>query len=170
MKALTLKQPWPWAFPLKDIENRVWQPPRQVLGQWIALHGGSVPKNLSLEQLEDYRFILSTTRSLDLESLNALKEKSLRKSFFTGIFAVTQVAGFIDSNRGEIRFDEKLITSAEMGNAEKSPWGFGPVRWVLRNTLMLPEPIKAKGALGLWDVDGFAEGTIRNFLVEKEML
>lgn len=42
-RALTLAQPWPWAFPFKNVENRTWQPPKWMLGRYFALHGGALP-------------------------------------------------------------------------------------------------------------------------------
>jgi hypothetical protein len=39
--ALTLHRPWPWAvLHGKDVENRPWQPPPEVVGRLIALHAG----------------------------------------------------------------------------------------------------------------------------------
>lgn len=40
MKALSLKQPWLYAITHlgKTVENRTWQPPGDMVGQWIALH------------------------------------------------------------------------------------------------------------------------------------
>ncbi len=40
MKALSLKQPWLYAITHlgKPVENRTWQPPGYMIGQWIALH------------------------------------------------------------------------------------------------------------------------------------
>lgn len=33
------------------------------------------------------------------------------------------------------------------------PWFFGPYGWVLSNVRVLPEPIPARGMLGLWQVN-----------------
>ncbi len=45
MKALTLRHPWPYCFARlgKDIENRSWPFPGDLVGQPIALHGGVMP-------------------------------------------------------------------------------------------------------------------------------
>ena len=42
MKALTVIQPWAWAIAHagKRVENRTWGPPRDVIGQRIAIHAG----------------------------------------------------------------------------------------------------------------------------------
>jgi len=44
VRALTLQRPWGWAIANlgKDVENRVWSPPRSVLGTRIAIHEGKV--------------------------------------------------------------------------------------------------------------------------------
>lgn len=41
MKALTLWGPWHWAISHgpKRVENRDWPPPRDLIGQWFAIHG-----------------------------------------------------------------------------------------------------------------------------------
>jgi hypothetical protein len=40
MRALSIRQPWAWAICKagKDIENRTWKPPSNIIGQTIALH------------------------------------------------------------------------------------------------------------------------------------
>jgi hypothetical protein len=45
MKALTLHACWAWAIAHagKDIENRVWSPPKAMIGQRIAIHAGAKP-------------------------------------------------------------------------------------------------------------------------------
>jgi hypothetical protein len=44
MKLLSLRRPWPWAIfhAGKRVENRVWLPNRQVIGQAIAIQAGLV--------------------------------------------------------------------------------------------------------------------------------
>jgi hypothetical protein len=45
IRGLTLKHPWTWAVLElgKNIENRQWQPPLEMIGQHIAIHGGVAP-------------------------------------------------------------------------------------------------------------------------------
>lgn len=57
IRGLTLAQPWPWAFPYKDVENRSWAPPKSMLGEWIALHGGRLPgRKITEQQLSKEKF------------------------------------------------------------------------------------------------------------------
>jgi hypothetical protein len=166
MKALTLMQVWPWAFPHKNVENRTWSPPRELLGQWFALHGGSVPAKLSTEQLRDWHFILKTVRENHPEYRPQLEKLATGKHFYRGIFAVARLAGVVTPDGSSVIHLE-LIDYKELGEAASGPWGFGPYRWVLDKVLMLPEPITCKGAQKLWDVDPFHEGRILGFLEEQ---
>lgn len=42
IRGLTLIRPWAWAVAHagKDIENRTWEPPRYMLGGFVAIHAG----------------------------------------------------------------------------------------------------------------------------------
>ena len=46
MHALTLRHPWVWAVAHlgKRIENRTWEPPEDLIGKHIAIHGSVSPK------------------------------------------------------------------------------------------------------------------------------
>lgn len=43
----------------------------------------------------------------------------------------------------------------------KSPWAFGPFCWVLKDPILLDEPIECKGKLGLWNVPEEYERILR---------
>jgi hypothetical protein len=45
MKALTLHACWAWAIAHagKDVENRIWSPPKAAIGTRIAIHAGANP-------------------------------------------------------------------------------------------------------------------------------
>jgi len=57
MKGLTLRHPWAFAIAHwgKRIENRTWKPPKALIGQRIAIHGGKVPT--AHEALADIKYI-----------------------------------------------------------------------------------------------------------------
>lgn len=42
IRGLTLIRPWAWAIACagKDVENRTWEPPRAMVGGWLAIHAG----------------------------------------------------------------------------------------------------------------------------------
>lgn len=44
IRGLTLQRPWEWAiFDVdadKDVENRTWQPPADMIGHYLAIHAG----------------------------------------------------------------------------------------------------------------------------------
>lgn len=126
MKALTLKHPWPYAICRlgKDIENRTWSPGLRLgVGDWFAIHGGVSPKGRSWDEA------MSDLHSLQVRhlALNALK---LGQTVMPGIVAVCRFGGAV--------------------SASASVWFNGPVGWHLAETVVLPEPIQSKGALGLW--------------------
>jgi hypothetical protein len=126
MKALTIRQPWAWAIlhAGKDIENRNW--PTRLRGR-IAVHAAS-----SLRRAEYFDF---------LEYYGAL----------VGSWGVPDVI---------VPAHEALSLGAIVGTVEivdcvsesASPWFMGDFGFVLRNPVVLPEPIPCKGALGFWEV------------------
>lgn len=55
MKAISIRQPWAWfilcGFPwAKDVENREWPAPRELLGRWIQIHAA---KAMSDREFDD---------------------------------------------------------------------------------------------------------------------
>jgi hypothetical protein len=134
-----------------------------MLGQWLVLHGGAVPNKMSDAQRSDWAFILRTTTR---EQHQELYKNVRTKNFYTGHFAVTRLVGWEPDGGGSV-IEPTLTDYLEFDNLAFSPWGFGPVRWVLKDTLMLPERIQCRGAQGLWEIDPFHEGRILNFLAEK---
>lgn len=49
--ALSVQQPWAWAIICagKDVENRTWKPPEDLLGQRLWLHVSKEPQNIEPE-------------------------------------------------------------------------------------------------------------------------
>jgi hypothetical protein len=141
--ALTLKQPWPWAFLLqppylpKRVENRTWPFPRKFVGQWIALHGGSIPSR-TREARDDLARILEIAGHPPV---------SLDQTYVSGIFAL---AAFAPAKQGK----------------PGDPWHFGPYGWPLGGFVPLDRPIPCSGNLGVWAVPPGVDAQIREAVPE----
>jgi hypothetical protein len=55
IRGLTLIRPWGWAIAHggKDIENRTWKPPANMMGQWLAIHSGKKYDEAAASWIED---------------------------------------------------------------------------------------------------------------------
>lgn len=143
MDALTLKHPW--AFCIcelgKRVENRSYPPPDQLIGNWLAIHGGKVPtsKREVREVLDTARHVRSKFWMDYIRGDDAADEHFLAKIFrFTGVVAVCRV---------------KVVLSAD----SEDPWYEGPevdgsfnYGWVLSDLVVLPEPVPCRGQRRLW--------------------
>lgn len=122
MKALTVKQPWPYAvFHLgKDIENRDWD---TRLRGVVAIH---------------------------------TSKKVNRSEFLMSVAAIAHIVG--DANKVPMQADLPhgqivgLVEIVDCVDRSDSPWFFGDYGFVIRNPILLPEPIACGGALSFWDV------------------
>ena len=129
MKALTLKPPWAFCITHlgKRIENRTWKPPQSLIGQRFAIHGGKPPtSNAAIGRLID----LVDEIEASTETHNNFFRDILP---FSGIVATAVLEGWT-SHIVDPWFDGS---------------GYG---WILKDVIVLPEPIPCKGALGLWNV------------------
>lgn len=131
MKALTLHHPWPWAVCYfgKDLENRVWRPsPTQLrLGDQLAIHAGKMPSVTEIrEAFAGMDAMGAIAHVRDIPTLNQLRRQE------SAIVAVVKFGGAT--------------------TVDASPWFCGPYGWRLYDLLVLPEPVKRRGAQGLWNV------------------
>lgn len=126
---LTIAQPWPWAFSLgKRVENRSWAPPRSMLGQKIALHGGRRKSPRTYDFQKGAEAVVRIGKPAPVRYMDVPQVE--------GVFAVARLARVV-------RVDSELPD----GDCR---WFFGPFGWVLEDYVRLPEPVPCKGALGLW--------------------
>lgn len=153
LKALTLSHPWPWTFTqlpdqqAKRIENRTWTPPRALIGQYFALHGGRVPsarKDLDNAR-QDALFIANEILEVDSgePALTAedLPDEEVIRLCIPGIFAVARL--------------KEVVTASD------DPWFFGPFGWVLEDLVQIDPPVAHKGAQGLWEIEAAALELVR---------
>lgn len=127
MKALTLTQPWATAIVLgyKSIETRSW---RTNYRGPLAIHAA---KGVPIEA-----------------KMFAAEEHALGRLQVTGlpIGAVIAMARLTDCVPTEEIRDQLCGLERRYGD-----YAFGRWAWVLKDIEPLPEPIPARGALGLWD-------------------
>lgn len=133
--ALTL---WPeWAYAIahlgKDVENRIWAPPKKLIGSWFAIHagkhiGGKAGDDSMVEGLHD---LLNTAQELGWQ-LPAFSEL-LPQIKTSAVVAVAKVVGVIRQ-------------------AEPVGWyqGEGAFGWKLDQIIALHEPVPCSGNRRLW--------------------
>ena len=138
MKALTIRHPWPWAICCitescnpKRIENRTWKPsPTQLPpGVKFAIHAGKMPSVIEIQEAFEG---MAAMDAID-EYTNTPTMAELR-TMESAIVAVATFGG--------------IVTERDC----KSRWFCGPYGWVLKDVIVLPEPVKCRGAQGLWNV------------------
>lgn len=132
MQALTLHQPWAWAIAHSDkrIENRSWSPPPDLIGEYLAIHAGVIPRSKGMRE-EMMRL------SVSIEGPD--KEEGL---VFGAIVAVARVVRVLDKAPGM--------------DSPHFEWWVGPFAWELDKVWALPTVIPARGKQGLWPL-GSAE-------------
>lgn len=135
MKILTLTQPWASlvAWGVKRYETRSWSTSfRGPLGIHAAK---GFPRDARFTCLEnDWICDTLVEQGIDVPDLP-----------LGCIIAVVDVVSCIPTG---IALDEIDEREAAFGNYDPGRWA-----WELRNVRRLPEPIPAKGALGLWTFD-----------------
>lgn len=132
IRGLTIHQPWAWfiAKGHKAIENRSWNPPRTMVGQWLAIHVGKKfdPAVVRLD-FGACKPMLPPGPAVTLAEMQAQ---------LSHIIAVARLVGTVT------RADLALMAKRDR------PWFFGPIGWVLDSVVAIP-PVPCKGAQGLWN-------------------
>lgn len=143
MRALTLWQPWAQlvAEGIKPIENRSWEPPRSVLGQRIAIHAGK------RYEVGEWKYML------DAEE-DHVRDVCERAKTISGCIVGTAVVA------AYARADELDVGGFLI---RQSRWFVGPVGWLLKDIVRLPEPIPCRGAQGLWTLPPDIEAKVLEF-------
>lgn len=150
IRGLTLRHPWPRMFLLDDqpkrIENRDWPAPRNMLGQLIALHGGSVPKTSNSAYMAEIRRALGWVGDIfdDPDSPDTITDDQLVSEFcIAGIYGVARLG--------------------EVVTASDDPWFTGPYGWVLTDFVAIDSPVidNGKNHRGLWQIEETALAELR---------
>lgn len=176
MKALTLRQPWAGAVCDlgKRLENRKRPPPRNLAPEeMIAIHAGRA----------DTRATEAEHRDLTAQAASWGMTWASRASVTFGcVVAVCRVAGWLEvAASGELkrwRWDAGKRTECPWVSVLENPemwveqtrqvgrWWQGPCAWELVDLHVLPEPVPARGALGLWRLPEDVELAVRAQLAE----
>lgn len=133
MKALTVRIPWPWAICYlgKPVENRGWRPsPSQLRpGEKFAIHAGKMPSVIEIR--EAFAGMAAMDAIDDTTNLPTMADLRTQES---AIVAVATFGGAVTKH--------------------PSRWFCGTYGWMLDDLIVLPEPVKCRGAQGLWEVPG----------------
>ena len=135
MKALTLWRPWAGlmgAPPLKDLENRGWQPPASIVGQRLALHAGK-----------------RWDRDGAVWAWELLERAGWSGHDLGELFEACKVEGVV-----------ALATVGQPVAASRSPWFVGRYGWPMLDVVRLPEPVACRGAQGLWTLPPEVEARV----------
>lgn len=136
--ALTLWRPWPFAFfclppgELKDLENRPWLPPENLLGQRIMLHAG--------KHWDEERAALIP---------GALTDPRARHE---GLIGSVRVLGWLQQDPHDGTTRCVGVTRQRAYELISSRWYFGPFAWVVGEPRVLTTPIPCRGMQKLWPV------------------
>ena len=138
MRALSLKQPWAWLVinGYKRVENRSWTPPRDAVGERIALHAGLRPDENRTS------WDIARERGIEIPGVWGLP--------LGRIVGTVRIIGWLDT-RKEPDVHPGLDAEA-VDHALASPWWSGPVGIVLAEPRPLQQPIDYSGSLGLWRI------------------
>jgi hypothetical protein len=130
----------------KRVENRTWEMPFYLRGEWIALHAA---------------------KALDKEAFVAIDEILERKLGLVCDEMCKQCLDNLTLPRGQIvavaRFGRVWPNygTPERPDWARDKWFFGPVGWEILQVHKLREPIPYKGMLGFWRIkDRQVVGTI----------
>lgn len=128
MRALTLKQPWATAIITlgKDVENRCWKVPGEIVGQRIAIHAGLGWDDRAGE-------LLSLRR-------DDVSRGALIGSVHIKGFAVPQQRKCVGLTSEEL----EIVLSSRWAEPDSEFW------WYVVEPCALAEPIPCRGMLGLW--------------------
>ena len=154
MYALTLWQPWATliAEGIKVFETRSWKPPKNLIGQQIAIHAAK--KKPTREEIDNY----STAIRREMEKLYGFTNwwetipygSIIATTTIGGFFFVQEVVDAFVRVKG-LRTDESHKSTP--GYLDIDMFGdYSPGRyaWRLWDLSKEIEPIPAKGKLGLW--------------------
>lgn len=133
MKALSFSQPWLWSIlhAGKRVENRSWAPPMTMIDQRIALHAA---------------------KSWDGDAVGFFVKLGIEFPSRKEMYTQSAIVG--------TAIIDRVVTADKSLPADQKRWFFGAFGWILRDIVVLLEPIPCNGKLGLWTVPPDIEGKI----------
>jgi hypothetical protein len=165
--ALTLIRPWCWAIVhgFKTIENRVWTPPENVMGQRIAIHSG---QKYEIEAANAIDSVIESTvgPATNIEGIAPVD------TLWPGgrLVGSVRVAGYArHDGRGHV-LGYGGVSQAEAVEAAASDWTSSQpgVAWILRDAIALDAPVAGvRGYQKLWLVEQGDYGRFAQALQDK---
>lgn len=128
LRALSLSQPWAWCMTMpawglrKDVENRTWKCPANMIGHRFAIHAA---------------------KSWDDNGARMIHEAGLRFPPQATIARGAIVA---------LATIDRMVTSADELPLEQRRWFFGPFGYVFRDLAVLRKPVPCRGMQSFWKV------------------
>ena len=162
IRGLTVRQPWAWAIAHagKDVENRTWAPPNNLLGGYLAIHAGKTLDVEAKQELQDaIRF--QTRPELALPD-----DLSVLHNMPTGaIVAVVRLLGVARQGTETVTTYTASSSYGAIGPDWDSPWlnrRAGTFGWILDQLVVLPNPVPCRGMQGLWTLNAQTLVAVRN--------
>lgn len=142
MKTITIKQPWAHLIcsGIKDIENRTW--PTKFRGRVLVHVSAKAIPMINPNNVFSYQ---------QWESLSTDQKVHL----MAGYMPTSAIIGSVEIvdcviNHKSIWAEKTTINQSNESDSEN--YDFKTIyNWVLKNPIMFPEPIPAKGRLSFWD-------------------
>lgn len=153
MKCLSLLQIWATllAYGEKEFETRDWYTPYRG---WLAIHASKGIKDLEafLEVISSKKYLSHPTPWVRHGGIfvETLSNGNPRDLFPLG--AVIGMAKLVEVRRVETIRDQITTPERAFGNYDDGRWA-----WRFKDACLFPEPIPAKGALGIWMWDPNAQ-------------
>lgn len=142
MKALSIRQPWPYCMtdlPIdrKRTENRSWPLPKFIIGKRIAIHASG-----KFDTLDD---------RISASTLAGFKLSTQKENMPLGAIVATAVfTGYVHClPNGQYQYVGDV---GDNYDPQADKWLFGPYGWRLVELCKLNTPILCTGALQFWNV------------------
>lgn len=157
MRALTLTQPWAGlvASGIKLVENR----PRRMIkvedyGRPFAIHA-----NRQMDESVYKRAVEIAPELAPRGPYSWSDDRWYKLSRVAGaVIGVATISGCI-MGRADLPFHE-----GELVPPEQLRWFFGPIGYVLRDVIALPQPVPCRGWQGFWTLPADVEHVVRQQL------
>lgn len=130
MKTLSVRQPWASLLcsGVKDVENRTWAPPTELIGKKILIHSGASKVRENFFDTIPFEWCSEISNATRYGWIPSNDNAPLGK-----IIGFATLAGYS-------KFTESLWDGGE-----------DQVKWIFTDPYVFDEPIPAKGKLGLFD-------------------
>lgn len=159
MLALTLWPEWTWATMHldKDLENRDWAPPDEVVGQYVAIHGGAHigGRAAKAARLEGLEMVCGSAEIAGwvLDEVVSEADGRVRIHARRPEAKVGEPTFIVPGAILGVRRLLRVVHESDAGDEHvRSPWFVGKYGWVWGERKILAQPIRCLGRQKLWTV------------------